>query len=242
MLVRYVVVSAMTALAAAPATSPPPSAATGRFAGEMEAFAAQDKAAPQPPCRIVFTGSSSIRFWTTLSQDMAPMPVINRGFGGAQISDVNAHFDQVVGRYHPRAVVFYAGENDLNAGEATDSVVEDFGRFMKLKTQKLGASTPVYYISLKPSRARERQIPDQNAVNAKIKAQMKGRKDFVYIDVVPQMMGADGHPKDLFVADGLHMNSAGYAIWTQAVRPVMQKEMKADRPACRSAASASAKP
>ena len=121
-------------------------------------------------------------------------------------------------------------------------MVEDFGRFMKLKTQKLGASTPVYYISLKPSRARERQIPDQNAVNAKIKAQMKGRKDFVYIDVVPQMMGADGHPKDLFVADGLHMNSAGYAIWTQAVRPVMQKEMKADRPACRSAASASAKP
>ena len=121
-------------------------------------------------------------------------------------------------------------------------MVEDFGRFMKLKTQKLGASTPVYYISLKPSRARERQIPDQNAVNAKIKAQMKGRKDFVYIDVVPQMMGADGHPKDLFVADGLHMNSAGYAIWTQAVRPVMEKEMKADRPACRSSASASAKP
>ena len=38
------------------------------------------------------------------------------------------------------------------------------------------------------------------------------------------------------------MNSAGYAIWTKVVRPVMEKEMKADRPACRSSASASAKP
>ena len=132
MLVRHLVMSAVAALAAAPSTSAPPSVAAGRFAAEMEAFAAQDRAAPQPPCKIVFTGSSSIRFWATLDQDMAPMPVINRGFGGAQISDVNAHFDQVIGRYHPRAVVFYAGENDLNAGEPTASVVEDFGRFMRL--------------------------------------------------------------------------------------------------------------
>ncbi|CAN7176790.1 GDSL-type esterase/lipase family protein [Phenylobacterium sp. LjRoot164] len=235
MLVRLIALSAAAALAVAPSSA---AAAGGRFTAEMEAFAAQDKAAPQPPCKIVFTGSSTIRLWTNLSQDMGSIPVINRGFGGAEISDVNAHFDQVVGRYRPRAVVFYAGENDLNAGESRDSVAEDFGRFMKLKSDKLGASTPVYFISLKPSQARERQILDQSAVNAKIKAQMKGRKDFVYIDVVPPMMGADGHPKDLFVSDGLHMNSAGYAIWTKAVRPVMEREMKADRPACRSSASA----
>lgn len=234
MLVQFIALSALTVLAAG-STGP----AGGRFAPEMEAFAAQDRAAPPTPCKIVFTGSSSIRFWTTLGQDMAPMPVINRGFGGAQISDVNANFDHVVGRYKPRAVVFYAGENDLNAGEPADSVVEDFGRFMKLKTDKLGAATPVYYISLKPSRAREHQIAAQNAVNAKIKAQMRGRKDFHYIDVVPQMMGPDGHPKDLFVSDGLHMNSAGYGIWTKAVRPVMEREMKADRPACRVAKAAS---
>ena len=239
MLVRLIALSAATVIVAGSSGA---AAAAGRFSAEMQAFAAQDKAAPPTPCKIVFTGSSTIRFWTSLSQDMAPIPVLNRGFGGAEISDVNANFDQVVGRYRPRAVVFYAGENDLNAGESKDSVAEDFGRFMKLKSEKLGAATPVYFISLKPSQARERQIPDQSAVNAKIKAQMKGRKDFVYIDVVPQMMGADGHPKDLFVADGLHMNSAGYAIWTKVVRPVMEKEMKADRPACRSSASASAKP
>ena len=226
MLVRYVVVSALTALAAAPAASPPSSAATGRFAGEMEAFAAQDKAAPQPPCRIVFTGSSSIRFWTTLSQDMAPMPVINRGFGGAQVSDVNAHFDEVVGRYRPRAVVFYAGENDLNAGESKDSVAEDFGRFMKLKSEKLGAATPVYFISLKPSKARWAQKAEQDAVNAKIRAMASARADLDYVDVVPTMLQADGTPKDIFIADGLHMTSAGYALWTAVVRPVAETAAK----------------
>jgi len=230
----FVVLAAAAIVASAGAAfAQTPAAGAERFAPEIAAFATQDKAAPKAACAIVFTGSSSVRFWKSLEADMAPFPVINRGFGGAQISDVNAYFDQVVTAYRPRAVVFYAGENDLSAGETVASVVSDFERFMRLKTEKLGAATPVYFVSLKPSPLREAQKTQQDAVNAKVQAMSRTRKDLRYIDVAGPMLGPDGEPRDVFLADGLHMTPAGYAIWTKVVRPAMDREMKTARP-CRS--------
>ena len=233
MLNRLAAISAalLVAAAAPAAVAQQSSAATlqpagpERLAPEIEAFAAQDRATPPERCKVVFTGSSSVRFWSTLAQDMAPIPVINRGFGGSQISDVNFYFDRVVGPYHPRAIFFYAGENDLHAGKAGSDVVVDFERFMTLKTAKLGA-TPVYFISLKPSKARWAQKTDQDAVNAKIRAMASTRADLDYVDVVPTMLQADGTPKDIFIADGLHMTSAGYALWTAVARPVAETAAK----------------
>ena len=221
----FVAVAASGAMAQ-PAAAPPQPAGPERLAPEIEAFAAQDRAAPPERCKVVFTGSSSVRFWNTLAQDMDPIPVINRGFGGSQISDVNFYFDRLVGPYHPRAIFFYAGENDLHAGKTGAHVVADFERFMALKTAKLGA-TPVYFISLKPSKARWAQKADQDAVNAKIRAMASARADLDYVDVVPSMLLADGAPKDIFIADGLHMTPAGYALWTAVVRPVAETAAKA---------------
>jgi len=37
------------------------------------------------------------------------------------------------------------------------------------------------------------------------------------------MLGPDGKPrKELLVADGLHMTPAGYKIWNDALRPILQ--------------------
>lgn len=232
MLNRLGVMTAALFLATAPgAMSQQPATAAvqpngpERLASEIEAFATADRAAPPKACELVFTGSSSVRFWRTLGADMAPIPVINRGFGGSQISDVNFYFDRVVGPYHPRAIFFYAGENDLFAGKAPDQVVADFERFMALKTARLGA-TPVYFISLKPSKARLNQKAEQDAVNAKIRAMAGARADLDYVDVVPTMLEADGTPKDIFIADGLHMTPAGYELWTAVVRPVADAAAK----------------
>ena len=188
-----------------------------RFAAEFTAFETQDQANPPGDCRIVFVGSSTIRFWSSLDADMTGFSVLNRGFGGARISDINAVFARFVAPYHPRAIVFYAGENDFAAGRTAPDVVADFARFMELKTRTLG-STPVFFISLKPSRLREAQMPGQAWINARIRAMAAGRRDLTYVDVVPSMLGPDRRPMDIFRADGLHMTPAGYAIWTSIVR------------------------
>ena len=210
--------------AAQPAAAPAPTpASTGpqRFAAQIEAFGAADAAGtPMTPCPVVLVGSSSARFWRTVSWDLAPVPVINRGFGGSQIPDVNFYFDQTVGRYHPRAILFYAGDNDINAGRTPAEVVADFEQFLALKDARLPRGTPVYFIAVKPSKLRWSQMGAQTEVNEAIKALAARRGDLIYIDVVTPML-LNGAPREIFVADGLHMTPAGYEIWTAAVKPVV---------------------
>ncbi len=207
---------------AAPATPSP-----ADFAPEITRFGELDATVPPPPCGFLFVGSSSIRFWRGLGSDMAPYSVINRGFGGAKISDVNFYFDKVVSPYRPRAIFFYAGENDLWAGGKAQDVVADFQRFLDLKTQAL-ENTPVYFISLKPSKQRLAQFELQSQVNGQLKALARKRNDLTYVDVVP-IMRDHGAPKEVFVADGLHMTPEGYALWTKVVRPVVERDVAAKR-------------
>ena len=39
-------------------------------------------------CDVLFFGSSSIRLWKSLAEDMAPLKVVNRGYGGAMMRDL----------------------------------------------------------------------------------------------------------------------------------------------------------
>jgi hypothetical protein len=199
---------------------------------EVARFVEADRVAPPAACQVLFVGSSSIVKWKdTLAADMAPMPVINRGFGGSHIQYVNLWFDQIVAPYRPRAIVFYAGENDIDAGKSVDRVVADFDEFMARKTQALG-STPVYFISLKPSKLRFSQFRLQSQVNDAIRGRAAKRSDLHYIDIVSPMLD-NGRPKDIFAADGLHMAPAGYEIWTRAVRAVLLPNTEAEAHSCR---------
>jgi hypothetical protein len=49
---------------------------------QIRAFEKADRLQPPEPGVVLCTGSSSIRYWTTLSHDLAPLRVLNRGFGG----------------------------------------------------------------------------------------------------------------------------------------------------------------
>jgi len=200
---------------------------------EVERFVEADRLAPPVACQVLFVGSSSIVKWKdTLAADMEPMPVINRGFGGSHIEYVNRWFDQLVAPYHPQAIVFYAGENDVDAGKSVDRVVADFDEFIRLKTQTLG-DTPVYFISLKPSKLRFAELPLQTQVNDAIRNRSARRSDLYFVDVVPAMLDENGKPKDLFIADGLHMNARGYRIWAHAVRAALLPHVEEYETACR---------
>ena len=223
--------AACAPLAAPPVLTPPPIEALpadAPFRDEIVKFAEQDRVTAPPGCAVLFVGSSSIRLWTSLAQDMAPLPVINRGFGGSKISEVNSYFDRIVTSYRPRAIVFYAGENNIDANEAPAAVAEQFWQFLELKRQWLG-KTPVFYISAKPSKLRLNQLARQTELNKAVKAM--AADDLIYIDVVGPML-SNGRPRDIYVADGLHMSPAGYAIWRGLVRDALQRR-GVDRMHCR---------
>ena len=190
---------------------------TNAFEKDILAFEASDKTNPPPKNAILFIGSSSIRMWKTLAQDFPGFRVINRGFGGSQISD-SIHFaDRIVIPYEPRAIVFYAGGNDINAKKAPDTVFNDFKTFVGKVRGKLPA-TKIVYISVAPNPARWAQIDQVREANKLIRDYTTKEAGLSFIDVHPHMLGADGQPKpDIYLADKLHMNEKGYVIWKGVV-------------------------
>jgi len=81
--------------------------------------------------------------------------------------------------------------------------------------------TKVAFISAAPNPKRWEQREAQEQFNRWMAAYCE-RYGYDYIDVWIPMMGADGMPsRDIYVADQLHMNAAGYVIWKAVVGPYL---------------------
>jgi lysophospholipase L1-like esterase len=190
---------------------------------EIDALVAGDATNPPPQDGVVFVGSSSIRLWTTLAQDFPGASVINRGFGGSRIADSTRHADRLVVQYHPKLVVFYAGDNDIAEGRTATQVLTDFQAFVDRLRRDLPHVT-IAFVSIKPSVARFALWPTMRAANEGVAAWAKSRHDVVYVDVASRMLDAEGKPRpELLLPDGLHMRPAGYAIWVDALTPWVRK-------------------
>jgi lysophospholipase L1-like esterase len=185
----------------------------------IAAYEASDVENPPDPGSIVFVGSSSILFWETLADDMAPMPVLNRGFGGSTILNVTHFADRIVLPYEPSTIVFYAGDNDVFFGLSGDCTFVDFEAFVA-HIREAAPNTPIYYISIKPSPARWALWEEMQQANALIEALATIDSTLFFIDVSEAMLDQRGQPiGELFGEDGLHMNAAGYQLWASIVQP-----------------------
>lgn len=197
---------------------------------QIRKFEKADQHGSPPGGVIVFTGSSSLRFWKSLQEDMAPLPVVNRGFGGSQIHQVTHYADRIVLPYRPRAVVFYAGENDIagvlfSRKKTPDEVREAYEKFcQKIHSQLPEAS--IYFISIKPPKLRLNYWLAMQKANKLVQEFCRSDHRLHFIDVVPGMLDADGNPRrDVFKWDGVHLNKKGYAIWTSVVKPVLEEAL-----------------
>src|SRR5258705_6438600 len=186
-------------------------------------FEEQDKVNPPKWGCIVFTGSSSIALWETLVNEMKPLDVINRGFGGSQYSDLNQYAKRIVIAYHPPAVVIYEGDNDLapESSKTPESVAKD----ARTLVQTIRAALPetwIYLISIKPSKSRLSAWPRMKESNRMIRDFTRTQEHVQYIDVASAMFDPEGRLRaDLFVEDGLHPTSKCYALWTSIIKPLL---------------------
>jgi lysophospholipase L1-like esterase len=189
----------------------------------IRAFEEADRVHPPKLGGIIFTGSSSIKLWLTLADDMKPLYVLNRGFGGSQIADVNQYAGRIVIPYKPRAVVLYAGENDLSGqSKSPETVSGDFKRFVEIIHSRL-PDTWIYYVSMKPSPSRWSYWDKLKKTNQMIEAFCRTQDRVQFIDVTAVMLNANGQPRrELFRSDNLHMNAQGYSLWTAIIKPVLQ--------------------
>ncbi len=188
----------------------------------IDKFREADKASPPPEDLILFTGSSSIRFWASLKEDMSPQTVLNRGFGGAHIAHVNYHFNEVVKTYRPKAIVFFCGTNDLAALKSPAETFSDFKEFHSMIEKEL-PGTKLIVIGVKPTIAREYLIKEEKEFNNLISILASEEDLLTYVSVWDPMLTNEGKPDPaLFAEDGLHINAKGYEIWTKLVKPEIE--------------------
>ncbi len=194
-------------------------APAGRWEKDIRAFEQADRQSPPPKGCILFLGSSSIRGWKTLQRDYPDLPVVNRGFGGSMIADSTRYADRIVIPYRPRQIVFYAGDNDIASGHRPEQLLADFQAFVE-KIQSALPRTRILYVSIKPSPSRWKFVDSTRCTNELIFRYCRRTPGLDYVDVFTAMLGPDGQPRqELFLKDNLHMNAAGYALWTRLICP-----------------------
>jgi lysophospholipase L1-like esterase len=200
------------------------------FINEIEAFEAADKKEMPPQNEVLFVGSSSIRLWKTLQEDFPELKVINRGFGGSQISDSVRYFDRIVLPYHPKLIVFYAGTNDIAAKKTPEEVTDDFKQLAS-KVRIFLPEARLAFISANPSVSRWKMDDKMVELNRLVKQYIdendgkNGR--LTYLDTHDKLLDAKGQPRpEILRADGLHLNDEGYKIWLSILKPQILKMAK----------------
>ncbi len=214
---RFRPVLFMVLLLAVPALATP-----DKWTSDIDKFTAADAAHPPARGAVVFVGSSSIRFWTTLAEDFPGVTTINRGFGGSEMADSAFYADRIVTPYQPRLVVVYAGENDIAAGKSPETVLADFRAF-RAKVHAALPKTRIIFLAMKEA-----------PVRAKVRAQVLGGNKLIaadcatdprctFVDVATPLLNEQGaYRPELFRDDQLHMKPAGYAIWTKVLAPYLK--------------------
>ncbi len=188
------------------------------YEAEIRQFEEADRRTPPPANPILFTGSSTIRAWLSLTNDFSDLPVINRGFGGSHYSDLVHFYPRLIPPYRPGMILLYSGDNDLGSGLGVGDVFTELTNLVaRIRTDLPG--TFVGIISVKPSPARLGVLAKQHDFNDRIRKFCADQPQLRFIDLVPAMLDQTGQPKpELFGPDRLHMNPAGYALWTDLIR------------------------
>ncbi|MGI9240579.1 MAG: GDSL-type esterase/lipase family protein, partial [Verrucomicrobiales bacterium] len=191
-------------------------------------FEELDKKSDYPADSILFMGSSSIRLWDTLAEDMDPYPVIQRGYGGAKFQDLAVFAERIVHPHEFQAVVIFVA-NDI-VGKDSDLEPEEVAALYKdvvSTVREKDAEAPIFLIAITPTKSRWPAWPEIKKSNAAMEAVCKAEKNVHFIRTEKAFLNTDGLPKtELFRDDQLHLNPDGYKLWTEIVRGSLEPVLK----------------
>lgn len=179
-----------------------------------------DSSEIHPANAILFTGSSSIRLWSTLAHDMAPYPVIQRGYGGAKLSDFAVYAERIIYPHTCRAIVLFIA-NDITGNEedkSPDEVARLFHYILKIIRNKF-PDTPVFWIAVTPTALRWNAWPEITKAGKQIEQLCRKKENTYFIRTDYAFLNTLQQPREeLFLSDSLHLNAQGYAVWTDLIR------------------------
>jgi len=174
---------------------------------------------------IVFTGSSIFQFWTHLSEQMAPLPVLNRAIAGTVTEDMLNRIGQLVLPYQPRIVVYYCGSNDISSGQDAASIIGRTKRYIEILHEK-SPNTFFFYTSIQKAPEKRARWDVVEAVNREMERYSREALQVGYIDLNSVLFDSRNNVREnLFLPDQLHFrpDSSAYQEFSQIVKPILMK-------------------
>ncbi len=191
------------------------------FDAEIRSFEMKDRISFPPANATLFIGSSSIRKWSSLKEDFPELKIIHRGFGGSTSKEALMYMDKIVLPYKPATIVYYEGDNDIPRGYPAEMIKNNVRSFVD-RVLKQRPDTKIFILSPKPAINRMNYWPKYVEAQDQLKSLAAEYPNVTYIDVSTPMFDQKGNlKKEIFVSDGIHMNSDGYRIWTRVIRHAM---------------------
>ncbi len=177
---------------------------------------------------VLCLGSSSFRLWNTISEDMAPYKIVNRGYGGAKYCDLAIHAPKLIEGLRFRAAMVFVG-NDIT-GKETDKTPEEVVRLSKIvmdTVRKQRPNAPVFLIAVTPSPSRFQHWPKIIKANQALEKLAGNEVNTFFIATQNKYLNEQGEPRsELFVKDMLHQNKGGYAIWSAILKDSLGRNLR----------------
>jgi len=186
-------------------------------------FEVKDKAAMPPQGTVLFIGDSSIRLWDSLEDDMQPLQVFSRGFGGAKIIDLSYYVNRIVSPYKPKAIVVYIGSNDFTTAydNKAKSLLQVKPLYLQLLDRLNGVApeAKIFMVALKPTMQDWASWPALVEVNHFLQQLAVKRDNVFFIDANAGLLNAEALPNpELLLSDGRHNNDEGYKQWGAEIK------------------------
>ncbi len=189
----------------------------------LERLDIEEKAAEKD---ILFIGSSSIRLWDNINQDMYPYSSVKRGYGGAHFYDLIHFSERLVKNHTPKAILIFVA-NDITGSNGLTNLVGDLSpnevkRLFKLNYKLIRGihkHIPIFLIETTPTLKRWKVWSEILKSNKKLESFCKKEPNLYYIGTRDKFIGVDGLPiKSLFLNDKLHLNTDGYKLWSNIIK------------------------
>jgi len=192
-----------------------------RFEKQVQEYEAGDKKTPPPRGAILFAGDSQFFRWKTIHEDLAGYTLINRGIDSFQLPDLLHYMERLVLPYAPRIVVLHVGGNDIHNGRTPAQLLADFQSFVARVRIRL-PDVQIVYSSITPGPGRWDEAPQRVAANRALQEYIATQPGLAFVDLWGAMLTPDGRPREeLWVADRVHPNHAGYLIRVKLTKPLL---------------------
>ena len=203
-----------------PLLKPHVDAAQKKWATAIAAFDELNARESHPRDALLFIGSSSIRRWDSIAEDMAPFATIRRGYGGAKYTDMAVFAERIIKPHQYRGLVMFVGNGVV--GEPTDhtpEMIERLTRYIVNVSHQHQPGVPVFLIEITPCERRFAAWSKIRAVNARLREVALSTPDTYFVPTASHYLTTAGTPRpELFVADRLHLNDDGYDVWSRLIK------------------------